>query len=812
MRISVLSPSSLPDASATQSSSGSASPCRYRFLDFELNVASRELRDGDGQVTVLAARVFECLEHLIRNRDRAVGRDELAAVIWNRADVSDNMLAQLLTRTRRLLGDTGGEQRAIRTIAGFGYRWIADTEAIHDPPPPTRSVDDDESVAAPAAATVATTVRRSRYRSWLIPAALAAVLAGVVLRPGNDAPSTPLRATPAAPSSVAETADNTVLVLPAHIDSATRESWQQFGIMAMVGDGLHQAGRVVIEPGSAIALTAGIDPTALDTAALAQLADSAAAASIVLPSARKIPTGWRVEIASLFGPAVSPPRASAEASDLMEAARLATERLLALQGNTAHPARSDADHQLDIALKQAEGLLLAGDPSTARRHIEEAEKHFPESAEPGYLLARIDVLERKLEPAAQRLDQLLARTSADDNPKVHARLSNLRAIVCYWQDDAACVQSRAQTAIDLLQSVPDASSELGRSYFVRSMASFAEARWEAALADLARARTLWIVTGERLGIARVDSNTGIIYRQLGRTHEAIAVLTAAAQQLQAFHSDSDEAYSRKNLALALLDAGQPLDALQQEPRLRALAELNLSASLRDEFNLFRAQLFARAGVLNESAAILATFSTSPERASEDLHIAAATHALASGNFDAAESRLGQALNLAVANQCNPRGIANQFLALARLRARHDPGAANALRDDLLKTLGRTRYAQTTIFSHLIEAELAADDVTASRHYTSALALAEANAAPADLLAVAQGYVPWLLQRSQASEAAAVVGRLGNMPHQSYEAALLELQLFRATGPQQAWQAAYDRASALAGERPIPAELTPRSAP
>ncbi|MCR6701544.1 MAG: winged helix-turn-helix domain-containing protein [Dokdonella sp.] len=110
----------------------------YEFDGFRLSAATRQLWRPDGSVSVLPARVFDCVLHLIEQRARAVGRDELIAAVWNQTEVGDNVLAQLLARTRKLLDDDGDEQRVIRTIPGFGYHWVAETR-IADPEPAERA-------------------------------------------------------------------------------------------------------------------------------------------------------------------------------------------------------------------------------------------------------------------------------------------------------------------------------------------------------------------------------------------------------------------------------------------------------------------------------------------------------------------------------------------------------------------------------------------------------------------------------------------------------------------------------------------------
>ncbi|HEY6940082.1 winged helix-turn-helix domain-containing protein, partial [Dokdonella sp.] len=100
------------------------SPITYLFDDFRLDRSARELR-RDGVPVTVPTRVFDCLLYLIENRERAVGRDELVAALWGRVDVSDAQLGQIVLRARRAIGDDGNDQRYIRTMPKFGYRWLA---------------------------------------------------------------------------------------------------------------------------------------------------------------------------------------------------------------------------------------------------------------------------------------------------------------------------------------------------------------------------------------------------------------------------------------------------------------------------------------------------------------------------------------------------------------------------------------------------------------------------------------------------------------------------------------------------------------
>lgn len=102
----------------------------YRFEDYSLDVARRELRRGGGLVPT-EPLVFDCLEFLVRNSRKIVSKDELIARVWNRRVVSDSTLSSRMTAVRHAIGDTGKEQRLIRTIGRRGFRFIG-TVACED--------------------------------------------------------------------------------------------------------------------------------------------------------------------------------------------------------------------------------------------------------------------------------------------------------------------------------------------------------------------------------------------------------------------------------------------------------------------------------------------------------------------------------------------------------------------------------------------------------------------------------------------------------------------------------------------------------
>jgi TolB-like protein/tetratricopeptide (TPR) repeat protein len=96
----------------------------YSFENYVLDSDRRELRRGDALVSV-EPQVFDVLEHLIRNRERVVSRDDLLAAVWNGRIVSDATLSSRINAVRGALGDSGEEQRLIRTVLRKGFRFLA---------------------------------------------------------------------------------------------------------------------------------------------------------------------------------------------------------------------------------------------------------------------------------------------------------------------------------------------------------------------------------------------------------------------------------------------------------------------------------------------------------------------------------------------------------------------------------------------------------------------------------------------------------------------------------------------------------------
>jgi TolB-like protein/DNA-binding winged helix-turn-helix (wHTH) protein/Flp pilus assembly protein TadD len=96
---------------------------RYLFEHCSLDTDRRELRCGAGLVPI-EPQVFDLLEYLIRNRERVVSRDDLLAKIWHGRIVSDSALTTRINAARAAIGDSGDEQRLIKTLPRKGIRFV----------------------------------------------------------------------------------------------------------------------------------------------------------------------------------------------------------------------------------------------------------------------------------------------------------------------------------------------------------------------------------------------------------------------------------------------------------------------------------------------------------------------------------------------------------------------------------------------------------------------------------------------------------------------------------------------------------------
>lgn len=96
---------------------------KFGFNNLILDTDLRELRRG-GELIGMQPQVFDLLAHLLKNRGQVVSRDDLIALVWSGRIVSDSTLDSRINAARNAIGDSGKEQKLIRTIPRKGVRFV----------------------------------------------------------------------------------------------------------------------------------------------------------------------------------------------------------------------------------------------------------------------------------------------------------------------------------------------------------------------------------------------------------------------------------------------------------------------------------------------------------------------------------------------------------------------------------------------------------------------------------------------------------------------------------------------------------------
>ncbi|HEY0229871.1 MAG TPA: transcriptional regulator [Dokdonella sp.] len=785
---------------------------QFLFDEFRLDPARRELWRGDERLA-LPPKAFDCIAYLVEHRARAVGRDELIAAVWGRSEVSDNLLDQVMLRARRTLGDTDDARRMIRTVPRFGYAWVAPTEVVEDEvragSPAAAAV-----VIEPAAAAAAAPAIKPGRRRWPIGLVLIAVAASLVAAVLLWNPPHPQRTPPATPDHALQA--NLALLLPVAIEADNKYAWARLGAMELIADRLRGAGQAMVPSDNVIALVRDMRAGTPDAAQLQGIVD-ASAAGLVLQARAALSAGyWRVTVQSLRG-RTPPLLAEGEARDLLEAAQVAADRAARLLGLT--PPRdgdllSPRERALSGLLQQVEAAMLADQPDTARALLDSLDAEQAARADVRFRRAGIDFRSGRLDAAEQMFQALLPSSSAADDPLFRARVLNGLGNIALRRDDYPAVVRSADAVVALLgASTP--SPELGRALTGRAIARSALFQFDPAVADFAQARVVLESVGDRLGLARVDANLGILEARRDRYAEALPQLDAGADQLANFHDLTSELFARVAAAyahLAMLDAAA---ALAGEARLRELALREPNPQWKRYATLARADVLAANGQLGEAQQALQSVLDDAAKAGDDAllgsaRIVAARAALASGDPARAAQTAGEVLKTSWQAE-TPREQASAWLTLMRAQiAQGDLASAGASAAALAAWAERAGAPAAQMYARLARAEQSAATQAIGQSdadFADALAQAEALRVPEDRLQVCIAYARALLARGELARAGPVAARAAGWVAQSYEAALLQVRLYHALAQIEPWRNALKHARHLAGERVIPAELT-----
>lgn len=90
---------------------------------------TRQLLRG-GAAVHLSPKAFDLLVMLIRERPKALSKEDLHARLWPKTFVSDASLAMLVAEVRAALGETARQPSAIRTLHRHGYAFQAAAQDV----------------------------------------------------------------------------------------------------------------------------------------------------------------------------------------------------------------------------------------------------------------------------------------------------------------------------------------------------------------------------------------------------------------------------------------------------------------------------------------------------------------------------------------------------------------------------------------------------------------------------------------------------------------------------------------------------------
>jgi len=779
------------------------------FGDIRLDLAARELRRA-GEEVAIAPKSLACLVYLLVNRDRAVGRDELVERIWGHSHITDGALSQTILQLRRLLGDAEGA-KYIKSIRGFGYRWIAPTYAYVED---SISSPDGSSVA-PAAVTgveprsIATPPgeqtfprRRTIHRPalWLLAASLLAVV--LLVR---------LSRVPQTAWSGHENEGALVLVLPVDVDNG-EATWLRLGGMDLLATHLREAGLRVVPVETVLQLLAVQADSAPD-ARVRRLVEATGSQIVLQPTVRRVEHRWAVVVRDI-GSGASPRVVRAEAGDALAALRNALHPLMLELGLADAPGpegdtrlqrlryqirAASLDQQYDEALQ----LLLAA-PSDLRQHHELL-----------YIEAGLHFRRRELPLARTRFESLLQHPEVRNDPALRLRASAGLAVTLASLDELAASRALMLDLVRQPQAELDPRTAANLHLNLAVIAVGAGQRPEAR-ASLLRARSLLTGSGDMQVLAHLDLASGILEAQGEQHADALQWLERAAAGYEAIGDRRGLARASAAVVraqLGLLDISAAARTAERMPEFTATPAADID---NPETRLALAMLRRAQGSSAAADATLQPLLVADEKNLNWTRLHFAAQAMrAQWTLEDAGSK-EQVLEAARAVLDSPVALADGQLRgivasawLSATRAWLLSGDTVATEQELRAFAlwpGREDTALTRTCLTLALAEHAhalGRDEDAARHYRHALDIARSAGSPRLLLDVTRSNVAWLLAQSDgAAEALALVDRLGVHPDRHFEAAVLRAQVLRRVGPIESWRAAQNIADALAGERRV----------
>jgi DNA-binding winged helix-turn-helix (wHTH) protein len=816
----------------------------YSFGEFRVIPASREVWRAD-KLVALPPPVFDCLTYLLEHHARAVGRDELVAAVWGKTEVSDTLLGQTILRIRREVGDDAKEQRLLRTIPRFGYRWVgpfevsemaaaakpaapadaapesaqndelllpldasndsvppsAEPEVVAAPPEPTPIAAPTPTVAPvppdlPPRPAAAPRFMRPATAAIALAAVVAVMLLGIVFWS--------LRHHHAAPSPIASEAAQGELVsavLPAVVEPGAEWAWMRLGMMDAVATHLRNSGLPSVPSEDVVALL-----KAPETNRGGELRDALGARLLVTPRVKRAGANdWQVSLDADDG-AYRKYSVEGHAADAAAAARAATDKLIVALGRS--PAAGTEEDSAEATLvRRIDAAALADDLEGARALVAQASPEEQQSPEVRLRLAKIDFRAGNLEAARKRLEAMLEEAPAGTAAILRASILNGLGAVTLALNEPKQAERFFAESIPLLESHPN-PEQLGQAYLGRAAAATDQRQFDVAAADYARARIAYRQANDQLALIRVAADEGFVDFDQRRPARALTQFVTATEGFKQWGALNEALFTYEGQIACHLVLLEGHAAMQAADAAEAVAQRVENRHSLISLKLARARALVAVGRLREGRALLDAVRT---ETTDPITAAAAETAIAKLELDANQPLAADDLAqhaVSVMTTANHAALRSEAW-LTQVRAELRGGDRSRVTSTLTafeSWAGDSDEPRARLFARLARAEYARKfGAGGDWHlaFADARDLAGRDGIPYEIATVAKSYVDALLAEGDLDAAAVEVGRVSRWSDQDFGCAVLEARLYAATGRNEARQTAVTRAQALAGERSIP---------
>ena len=766
-------------------------PVRYRFDDFVLDAAARELWRGDQRIAI-PPKSLECLAYLLQHSGRAVGRDELIAAVWGRVDASDTLLTQTIWRARRAIGDDEGDHH-LRTVPRFGYRWTAPVriEAVATETDATAEivVDAEPSIVAETPA---------RDRAWNVRwfaaagiVVVALVLGAFALKPDSNR------------SAPMTTARSLVVVMPvAMTDVSSEAAWIRLGAMDYVASRLRDAHMNVLASERVVAIAKPASGATSDAHERERIASLTGAGYVLVPRASFVEGNWRFAIDAYHDGHARTYRA--ESASPLPAADLAAAQFLADTGHAASVDNPPPD-ALNETVQRIDAAMLEGNLDQARALIEKVPSE--QRADP-----RLRVRDGRIAFRSGKLDEAEAAFAplADEHANVPVTLRALGEMglggVAIRRHAFDVAERHYSKALAVLGPAGDMNL-VGRAYNERAVVQSSLGRLDLAIADIGRARSELERSGDPMGLATLNLNAALIEHQRGHYTDANAMFDRATDVYARFDIADLLATAlagKVDTQLAVLDhAGAAASSSRAWDLLPKLED-----RLLIEFvGAHHIRALRASGRLAEASQVLDEFESSGKHRSTDPEFAVLRAAVL---VDQGKAPLALRLADGILRDIEhaPPGSCSDtipeaaiVLTDAALQSRNAE-AAKPLLAKLSEFVASPQDPEWIFADELTRAQLLAvnGDPEADRYFAAALAFADSAGEPARTVVASAAYANYVAAASDRPRAAALLDRVKPYVGLDYRAARAAALLHAVLGESADAEAAKAQARSLAWER------------